>query len=135
MGKFKVTTKWDGPVEYEYDFKFHGLKTLIGSNIENVFDHTSGELAASYKVKRSSGGRGVTITSPLPYAAAQEFGANIPARFPVNAAALRFETAGNVVFSKFARAFHLRARPHVAPAVDEWAKDVIGVEWKKEKRQ
>ena len=130
----KFTAAWSAPLEYEYDFRFRDLKVLIGSSIEQVFNRTSGALAASYKVRRSQGGHGVTITSDKPYAAAQEYGANIPARFPVNAAALRFEAAGGVVFSKYARAFHLAARPHVEPAVDEWARDVMGVAWKGELR-
>jgi hypothetical protein len=127
-------SRWDEPLEYEYDFRFLDLKVTINSSIEQVFKRTTGELAASYRVRRSQGGHGVTITSALPYAAAQEYGANIPERRPVNAAALRFETAGGVVFSKYARAFHLEARPHVEPAVDEWARDVMGVAWKGELR-
>lgn len=133
MGLY-FTAVWDKPLDYEYDFRFRDLKVLINSSIESVFERTSGALAASYKIRRTANARGVTIKSDLPYAGAQEYGANIPERRPVNAAALRFETAGGVVFSKYARAFHLEARPHVEPAVDEWARDVMGVAWKGELR-
>jgi len=127
----KVTAKWDKPLKYEYDFKFNELKTTIGSTIEAVFSHTTGTLAASFRVKRSHAGHGVVITSNKPYAAAQEYGARIPARRPVNGLCLAWSSGGGgMVFAKYARAFTLKARPYIEPSVDEWSKNSIGVKWK-----
>ena len=133
----RFTTKWDGPVDYEEDWRFVGLKTLIASSVEANFDKTSGELGSSFRVRRAAGGRGAEIRSDKPYAAIQNWGGWIPPRevFPVNAAALRFETASGIVFAKRASipGFRLRARHYIDEAVDEWARDVIGVRWKKDK--
>lgn len=52
-------------------------------------------------------------TSAAPYNAAQEYGAVIPDRYPVNAKAMHFFVGGKEVFAKFAKGFTLKERSYM----------------------
>jgi len=113
--KFKV--RWDGPLKIAYIFPINKLKKRLKAHIQQQFKST-GKLFSSFTFKAKA--KGIDVSSNAPYAAAQEFGADIPARYPKKAAALRWEQAGKVVFSKYAKAFRLRERPYMRPALEEF---------------
>lgn len=131
--KIQFKSKWDGPVEFEPVFKTRDLKRLIAQNIEDRFENTTGKLARSIRVRQSGRGTAVTIKSNEPYALIQEFGGQVPERFPVRATAMRFEVEGATVFAKRAKSFTIRGEHYIEDAVDEWVDNVIGVKWKLDK--
>lgn len=129
MAQFIFKSKWDGPLEFEPIFHTRDLKKIILRNIADRFERTSGRLARSMKVRQFGKGKGVKIKSDEPYALIQEFGGQIPVRFPVNAKAMRFEINGAVIFAMRAMGFTIRGESYIEDAVDEWVQDVIGVKW------
>lgn len=86
-----------------------------------VLNVRTGQLRRSIIVrKRGSGVNTVVTVGPqVKYGGAHEFGAQIPARFPKRAKALRFEIGGRIIFAKRAAGFKLKARPFMRPSLQE----------------
>lgn len=122
----KITSKWSAPLKFDYIWHFDKLDNRISRNIDKTFKNTTGRLASSFTFKELSP-NSVQIRSTAPYAAAQEWGANIPERVPVNAKALHW----NGIFAMSAAAFKLRARPYLIPAIKEWLPNDVDVKWSK----
>ena len=80
-------------------------------------------------VKLSASGKTIIITNPLPYARAQDQGANIPERVAKPGKFLMFRGRTSV-FHKRAAGFRLRAsnsgKGYVKPAVEKWKKGFKG---------
>ena len=128
----KVVARWDGPVDYAVGWKLDKLRNLLSESIDKNFANATGRLAESFTIRvvdRFS----IAIASSHPGAAAQEYGANIPERFPVNASVMRFQVGGDEVYARRAKAFKLPAKRYIQEAVDDWVKHFLGVKWVKEK--
>jgi len=130
--KAKVVARWDGPVDYAIGWKLDRLRRTLKESIDSNFAQTTGRLAESFTIRpieRFS----IAIASSHPGAAAQEYGADIPERFPVRAQAMRFQVGSEMVFARRARAFKLKPKHYIQEAVDAWVKHFLGVHWVKEK--
>lgn len=68
----------------------------------------------------------VAVDKTAPYGAYQEFGADIPERVPVRAKAMHWvNAAGQDVFARRARAFHLGAKPFMNPSLEERRTEIV----------
>jgi hypothetical protein len=95
-----------------------------------VLNHITGRLQSSIQHDvQSSGttvaGRVYANTSTAPYAGAQEFGATIPDRYPVNAKAMHWTSGGQDVFAKFARGFNLPERSYLRSSLEDYKERII----------
>jgi hypothetical protein len=131
--ELEITAEWSAPLTYTWQWYLRKFRNKLKDSMQHVFKTYSGGLFRSYRARRT-GDNQVTFGSDSPYAAAQEFGANIPDRFPVNAAVLRWEGAGGAVFAMSAKAFRLKASPHLEPAVEAWLASDVDIEWKGEEK-
>lgn len=102
------------------------IEAQIKQNIRSTFNIGTGGLINSIQKEMSVDGGTVTGSvgsEGVPYAAAQEFGAIIPARFvaPRNKLALKWGSGSQVFFSKghTIPSFELPARPYIQPAIDK----------------
>ena len=133
MAKVVVTSKWDGELTYTWKWHLRKFRIKLKRSMQSAFKTYSNKLFRSFRAK-GIGGNSVEFVSHLPYAGPQEFGANIPARFPVNVLAMKWQGAAGVVFAKSARAFKLEPSPYLEPAIKEWALDDTTVEWTGDKK-
>jgi hypothetical protein len=95
-----------------------------------VLNHITGRLQSSIQHDVQVSGTTVTgrvyaNTSTAPYAGAQEFGATIPDRYPVNAKALHFFVGADEVFAKFARGFTLPERSYLRSSLEDYKERII----------
>lgn len=123
----KVTTKWSAPLKFDWVWHLEKFDPILARSISRAFKKTTGKLLASF-LERVSSRNSVEFSSPLPYAAAQEFGAEIPARFP-SGKALVFQSGGATVFATSAKGFHLDESPYLTPAIEQWSEET-DVRWK-----
>lgn len=95
-----------------------------------------GSLKRSWKdkntVRLSRTGKSIIIRNDLPYARAQDKGANIPERRPKRKGGFLMFPAGGKFFHRKAKAFRLKGQGYVRAAVDEWKRqfaDAQNVRW------
>jgi hypothetical protein len=94
-----------------------------------VLNKITGKLASSIQHDVTDSGSSIIgrvySNNSVSYAAAQEFGAQIPDRYPVNAKALHFFVGGQEVFAKFARGFTLRERSFLRSSLSDKKDQII----------
>ena len=95
-----------------------------------VLNHITGKLQGSIHNDIADSpdsivGRVYSSNAASPYNAAQEYGAIIPDRYPVNAQALHFYIGGKEIFAKFAKGFTLKERSYMRSSLAENAAAII----------
>lgn len=95
-----------------------------------VLQKRTGRLQSSIQSETEDAADIVTTTvfsnaSAAPYNRAQEYGAVIPDRYPVNAKALHFFIGGKEFFVKHAKGFTLKERSYMRTSLAEWKQRII----------
>jgi hypothetical protein len=72
---------------------------------------------------------GWKVTIPLPYAAIQDQGGEVPTRYPRNAQAMRWRSGGKTIFAKKARGFTLPGYDYLNKGFRSWAEG-RGHDWR-----
>jgi hypothetical protein len=127
---------WNKPLKLRWEFHFPELISEIKKQINMSFARPTGKLRNSFSLGnirkiRNGTSEGVEINNSLPYAAIQNYGGDIPRRYPTNAKALHWMMGGTDVFAKSAAGFHINGQNYIEKAVDRWAFGSIDVEWDK----
>jgi hypothetical protein len=124
---------FNNPLNVRWRMFLPELVSCIKQSILSKFKGT-GALARSFtlgqlKAFKNGDSEGVNITNPLPYAAIQDTGGDIPVRYVKRAMALHWVSNGTDVFAKSARGFHLEGKNYIQDALNNWVNNGIDVEW------
>lgn len=110
--------------------------TVNGKRYTYKTDYTPGKLKKSWDdpntVRLAPSGKTIIIDNPLPYARAQDKGANIPTRYPKKPGGFLMFRFHGKIFHKQARGFKLKGQNFVKKAVDSWKSqfdDAPNVRW------
>jgi hypothetical protein len=93
-----------------------------------VLRHITGTLQSSIKSDVTDSGSSIigrAYSSGTSYAAAQEYGAQIPERRPVNSSALHFFVGGAEIFCKYARGFTLKEHSFMRSSLSDNKDNII----------
>lgn len=137
--KDNLTAKFDAMPQKLHDAllkRVHYWKERLRNHVikdklqGQVLNHITGRLQGSIQgdvtdTPEKITGRVYSANTASPYNKAQEYGAVIPDRFPVNAKALHFFVGGQEIFAKRAKGFTLKERSYLRSSLADYKQLII----------